>query len=306
MIHIKSHFIIISIDLSWTGQKDLRPIYLGPIQSEAQTPSLAILLATYPSTTRVVHGACKAGSNEPQRLFARSRNKLFGGYTSHDFVTQTTAFKAPTVTFWSSTISGAVYGKYNSPRFHHTKNQSFPKIYHGCQRCQLTDTKWSSYSSLRWYDIFTFSCGYTREEPIQIVPLQERPLQGALRPTETPEDATPTGALVRNLLRTVQRQTSLIDEHNRHLMDLEQARLLVRTKRTPSPTPNRRGRNPHQSRSRSPWHSVSITSPSHTRRSARRRSPRRSPLRQSSPRRSTTRRNKHSWSPSSTEDNRDA
>ena len=34
-----------------------------------------------------VHEANKTGSNEPQRLFARSRNKLSGGYTSHDFVT---------------------------------------------------------------------------------------------------------------------------------------------------------------------------------------------------------------------------
>jgi len=34
-----------------------------------------------------VPGASKTGSNEPQRLFARSRNKLSGGYTSHDFVT---------------------------------------------------------------------------------------------------------------------------------------------------------------------------------------------------------------------------
>ena len=40
-----------------------------------------------PSTTRGVHRACKTGSNEPQRLFARSRNNLSGGYTFHDFVT---------------------------------------------------------------------------------------------------------------------------------------------------------------------------------------------------------------------------
>jgi len=73
--------------LFWTGQKDLRPIYLGSIQSKAQIPSLAILLATYPSTARGMHGACKDGSNEPQRLFARSRNNLSSGYTSHDFVT---------------------------------------------------------------------------------------------------------------------------------------------------------------------------------------------------------------------------
>jgi len=46
--------------------------------------------------------------------------------------------------------------------------------------------------------------GTPREEPVQIVPLQERPLQSPPRPTVTPEDATPTGALVSNLLRTVQ------------------------------------------------------------------------------------------------------
>jgi len=86
--------------------------------------------------------------------------------------------------------------------------------------------------------------GTPREEPVQIVPLQERPLQGPLRPTKTTEDATPTGALVDNLLRTVQRQTSLIEEQNRRLMNLEQARPLVRTKQTPSPTCSRRGRSP--------------------------------------------------------------
>jgi len=46
--------------------------------------------------------------------------------------------------------------------------------------------------------------GTPRKEPIQISPLQERPLQGPTRPTETPEDATLTGALVSNLLRTIQ------------------------------------------------------------------------------------------------------
>jgi len=48
------------------------------------------------------------------------------------------------------------------------------------------------------------------EEPVKIVPLQERPLQGPLPPTEMPKDATPTGVVVSNLLRTVQQQTSLI------------------------------------------------------------------------------------------------
>jgi len=153
--------------------------------------------------------------------------------------------------------------------------------------------------------------GTPREEPVQIISLQERPLQGPTRPTETPEGATLTGALVSNLLRIVQRQTSLIEEQNRRLMDLEQARPLVRS---------RRGRSPRQSRSRSPRHSISVKSPSYTRMSVRRRSPRetpprqspprrspprRSPLRRSPPRRSPPRRNGHSWSSSSSEDTHD-
>jgi len=145
-----------------------------------------------------------------------------------------------------------------------------------------------------------------KEEPVQIVPLQERPLQGPPRPTEMPEDATLTSALVNNLLCTVQRQTSLIEEQNRRLMDLKQARPMVQPKRTPSLIPNRRGRSPRHSRSRSPRHSANIRSPSYTRRSTRRRSPRRSPPRQSPPRRSPPRRNRRSWSPSSSEDSHDA
>jgi len=73
--------------LFWTGQKELWPIYLGPIQSKAQIPRLTALLATYPFPSRGVHGASKSDSNEPQRLSARSRNNFSGGYTSHDFVT---------------------------------------------------------------------------------------------------------------------------------------------------------------------------------------------------------------------------
>jgi len=48
---------------------------------------LAILLAVPLFPAKRVHRANETGSNEPQRLFARSRNKLYGGYTSHDFVT---------------------------------------------------------------------------------------------------------------------------------------------------------------------------------------------------------------------------
>jgi hypothetical protein len=162
--------------------------------------------------------------------------------------------------------------------------------------------------------------GTPREEPAQIAPLQERPLQGPPRATETPEDTTPFGALVSNLLRMVQRQTSLIEEQNRRLMDLEQARPLVYTKQTPSLVCSRRGKSLRQSHSRSLQNSVSVRSPSYTRRSTRRRSPRRtpprrspprrsfprrSPPRRSPPRRSPPRRNGHSWSSSTSEDTRD-
>jgi len=82
-------------------------------------------------------------------------------------------------------------------------------------------------------------------------------------------------------------------------MDTEQACPRVQPKRTPSPIPNRRGRSPRHSRSRSPRHSASI-------RSTRRGSPRRSPPRRSPRRRSPPRRNRRSWSPSSSENSRDA
>jgi hypothetical protein len=159
-----------------------------------------------------------------------------------------------------------------------------------------------------------------REEPAQIVPLQQRPLQGPLRSTETPEDATPTGVLVGNLICTVQRQTSLIEEYNRRLIDLEQTRPSVRAKRTRSPVRSRRGGSPRRSRSRSPRHSVSIRSPSYTGRSTKRKSPqrsppmrsppsrtppKRSPPRQTPPGRSPPRRKGRSWSSSSSEDSRD-
>jgi len=71
----------------WTSKKEFWPIYLGPLLFQAQTPRLATLLATHPFLATGVHGASETGSNEPQRLSARFRNKLSRGYTSHDFVT---------------------------------------------------------------------------------------------------------------------------------------------------------------------------------------------------------------------------
>jgi len=76
--------------------------------------------------------------------------------------------------------------------------------------------------------------------PQQNIPLENRPLQGPQQPTETAENTMPTGALDDNLLHTV--QTFLIEEQNRYLMDLDQARPVVPTRRTPSPVRSRRGR----------------------------------------------------------------
>ena len=158
-------------------------------------------------------------------------------------------------------------------------------------------TKWSPHTSTWRYDIFTVSYGYTQggtgTSHSSLVKASAR----SPTPTATPEDTTPNGAIVTNLLRTVQRQTSLIEEQNRRMADLERARSSVRPGRSPSPTPSRRGQSPHPSRSRSPRHSVSVRSPSYRRRSPRRRSPRQFSPRGSSPRRSPPRRNRCSWSP---------
>jgi len=43
----------------------------------------------------------------------------------------------------------------------------------------------------------------TREEPVQAIPLHLRPLQEPPRLIETPEDTTPNGAIVTDLLHTV-------------------------------------------------------------------------------------------------------
>ena len=41
-------------EVFWTGQKDLWPIYLGPIQSKAQIPRFATLVATHPFPAKPV------------------------------------------------------------------------------------------------------------------------------------------------------------------------------------------------------------------------------------------------------------
>jgi hypothetical protein len=135
-----------------------------------------------------------------------------------------------------------------------------------------------------------------------VAQLQDQPLLGSPRPDEVADNSTPTDTLVNYLLCTVQRQTSITEEQNRRIVDLEWSkRQLISLCNAPSPPCIKGGRSPHPSRSRSPRYSASMRSPSRSRRSPRRKSPRQSP-----PRRSPPRRNRHSWSSSSSEDDRDA
>jgi hypothetical protein len=67
---------------------------IGPLlrPNTIQSPNFTfgVIACNIPFLCEGVHKANETGSNEPQRLFARSarsRNKLSGGYTSHDFVT---------------------------------------------------------------------------------------------------------------------------------------------------------------------------------------------------------------------------
>ena len=65
-----------------------------------------------------------------------------------------------------------------------------------------------------WHDIFTFSWGYTQRGTDTN---NSSPRKASTRSYPTyrdTKDVTPTGALVSNLLCTVQRQTSLIEEQN--------------------------------------------------------------------------------------------
>jgi len=60
----------------------------GPLANTIQSPNTMFdnITCDTPPPRGGVRGASETGSKEPQRLSARSRNKLFGGYTSHDFV----------------------------------------------------------------------------------------------------------------------------------------------------------------------------------------------------------------------------
>jgi len=81
-------------------------------------------------------------------------------------------------------------GTISSPRFYTPKNQSFQKNYHGYQRCFPKNSQIRSEIRIPQWDGMTSSPspgGTPIKEPIQIIPLQERPLQGPSRPTETLE-----------------------------------------------------------------------------------------------------------------------
>ena len=280
---------------------------LRPNTIQSPNATFGKLTCNTPLSYKGVHGVSETGSNEPQRLSACSRNKLSGGYTSHDFVTArarcaiTTALQPSTSInrgliavpkvesnssskpslsdlYWLERRSACRYtppvrSKKHSDVFHHRLNHCIQSTgSHLLVRYDQWRRLWEIYAlpvfillKTKAFQKITMAAngansqirseiripqrddmtsspspGDTpREEPVQIIPLQ-----GPTRPTETLEDTMPAGALVGNLLHTVQRQTSLIEEQNWRLMDLEQAHPLVRVKHTPSPIRSRRGRSP--------------------------------------------------------------
>ena len=60
---------------------------LRPNTIQSPNTTFGNITCDTPLSHKGVHGANETGSNEPQCLSARSRNKIYGGYTSHDFVT---------------------------------------------------------------------------------------------------------------------------------------------------------------------------------------------------------------------------
>jgi len=106
------------------------PIYLCPIQSKAQIPYLATLLATQTFLAKGVHGPSETGSNEPQRLFSRSRNKLSRSYQA-------------------------------LPIFVFLKTKAYQKILTMAANGASSQLRSEIRIPTRRYDILTFACGYT-------------------------------------------------------------------------------------------------------------------------------------------------
>jgi len=136
--------------------------------------------------------------------------------------------------------------------------------------------------------------------------VQDQPTFGHPRPEEMVDNSTPSASWISYMLQTVKAQTSMVEEQNRCIAELERSRKqLLHLHDAPSPPRNRRGGSPNRSRSRSPRRFVSVRFPNRS--PPRRRSPRCSPPRRSPPRRSPSRRRRRSWtSSSSSDDERDA
>jgi len=87
---LKSSLLDMSYDLGATVlDRPKGPLthLLRPNTIQSPNTTFGNITCDTPLSHKGVHGASETGSNEPQRLSARSLNKLSGGYTSHDFVT---------------------------------------------------------------------------------------------------------------------------------------------------------------------------------------------------------------------------
>jgi len=60
---------------------------LGPNTVQSPNTTFGNITCDTPFPREGGHRANETGSSRPQRLFARSHNNLYGGYTSHDFIT---------------------------------------------------------------------------------------------------------------------------------------------------------------------------------------------------------------------------
>jgi hypothetical protein len=66
--------------------------------------------------------------------------------------------------------------------------------------------------------------GTTPTSSYPAVPVQEQPLFGPPRPNEVAVNSTPMESWMSYLLRRVKRQTSIVDEQNRRIAELEQSK----------------------------------------------------------------------------------
>lgn len=118
------------------------------------------------------------------------------------------------------------------------------------------------------------------------VHIQDQPPFGLQQPDEVADNSTPSASWLSYLLQTLKAQSTMVEEQNQRIVELERSKKQLLHLHNASSLPrNIRGGSPRRSRSRSPRRSNSVRSPSRGRSPPRRRSQRRSPPSRSPPRR---------------------